>query len=66
MNAAKGSMEKPIAAVINELVAQRKAAHAMMEEMEPAMMADGRPHGGTRHEGRDVPDDEAAAGSTPQ
>jgi hypothetical protein len=39
MNAAKGSMEKPIAAVINELVAQRKAAHAMMEEMEPAMMA---------------------------
>jgi Skp family chaperone for outer membrane proteins len=44
MNAAKGSkevdaMEKPMAAVINELVAQRKASRAMMMEMQPAMMA---------------------------
>jgi hypothetical protein len=43
MNAAKGStkvgaMEKPMAAVINELVAQRKAFHSMMMEMQPAMM----------------------------
>ncbi len=44
MNAAKDSkepdaMEKPMAAVINELVAQRKATRAMMMEMQPAMMA---------------------------
>jgi Skp family chaperone for outer membrane proteins len=44
MNAAKGSkevdaLEKPMAAVINELVAQRKASRAMMMEMQPAMMA---------------------------
>ncbi len=43
MNAAKESketdaMEKPMAAVINELVAQQKAARSMMMEMEPAMM----------------------------
>jgi hypothetical protein len=43
MNAAKGSKEvdalaKPMAAVINELVAQRKASHSMMAEMQPAMM----------------------------
>jgi len=43
MNAAKGSkepdaMEKPMAAVINELVAQRKAMHSMMMEMQPEMM----------------------------
>ena len=43
MNAAKGStkadaMEKPMAAVINELVAQHKARHSMMMEMQPAMM----------------------------
>jgi Skp family chaperone for outer membrane proteins len=43
MNAAKGSkevdaLEKPMAAVINELVAQRKASHSMMSEMQPAMM----------------------------
>ncbi len=44
MNAAKGSkevdaMEKPMAAVLNELVAQRKALRSMMMEMQPAMMA---------------------------
>ena len=44
MNAAKGSkevdaMEKPMAAVITELVTQRKAMHSMMMEMQPAMMA---------------------------
>lgn len=44
MNAAKESkkadaMELPMAAVINELVAQRKAMRAMMEEMDTAMMA---------------------------
>jgi len=44
MNAAKGSkevdaLEKPIAAVVNELVAQRKALSSMMMEMQPAMMA---------------------------
>ena len=44
MNAAKGSreagaMEKPMAAVINELVAQRKALGSMMMEMQPTMMA---------------------------
>ena len=44
MNAAKGSkevdaLEKPMAAVINELVAQRKASRSMMMEMQPAMMA---------------------------
>ncbi|MHB1047337.1 MAG: heavy metal-binding domain-containing protein [Thermoanaerobaculia bacterium] len=44
MNAAKGSreagaMEKPMAAVINELVAQRKALGSMMMETQPTMMA---------------------------
>ena len=41
MNAAKPEvdMEKAMAAVINELVAQRKASRAMMMEMQPAMMA---------------------------
>jgi Skp family chaperone for outer membrane proteins len=44
MNAAKGSkepdaLEKPMAAVINELVVQRKAFLSMMMEMQPAMMA---------------------------
>jgi Skp family chaperone for outer membrane proteins len=44
MNAAKGSkevdaLEKPMAAVINELVAQRKALRSMMMEMQPTMMA---------------------------
>ncbi len=43
MNAAKGSkevdaMEKPMAAVLNELVAQRKALRSMMMEMQPAIM----------------------------
>jgi hypothetical protein len=43
MNAAKGSkevdsLEKPMAAVLNELVAQRKALRSMMMEMQPAMM----------------------------
>ncbi len=43
MNAAKNSkapdaMEKPMAAVINELVVQRKAARTMMMEMQPQMM----------------------------
>lgn len=43
MNAAQGSkdvdaLEKPIAAVINELVAQQKARRAMMMEMQPKMM----------------------------
>ncbi len=32
-------MEKPMAAVINELVAQRKASHAMMMEMQSEMTA---------------------------
>lgn len=44
MNAAKGSkeadaMEKPMAAVINELVAQRKVSHSMTKEMDAAMIA---------------------------
>jgi len=38
MNAAHGS-KKTMVAVINELVAQRKARHSMMMEMQPAMMA---------------------------
>jgi hypothetical protein len=33
-----GAMEKSMAAVINELVAQRKAFLSMMTEMQPAMM----------------------------
>jgi len=37
MNAAHGS-KKTMVAVINELVAQRKAFHSMMMEMQPAMM----------------------------
>ena len=44
MNAAQGSkkvdaMEKTMVAVINELVAQRKASHSMTMEMQSAMMA---------------------------
>ena len=44
MNAAKEStapdaMEKPMAAVINELVSQRKTMRSMAMEMQPAMMA---------------------------
>ncbi len=44
MNAAKDSkerdaMEKPMAAVLNELVAQSKRSHTMMMEMQPEMMA---------------------------
>jgi hypothetical protein len=44
MNAAKGSkerdaLEKPMAAVLDELVAQRKSSHSMMMEMQPEMMA---------------------------
>jgi len=44
MNAAKGSkepdaLEKPMAAVLNELVTQRKAFLSMMTEMQPKMMA---------------------------
>ena len=44
MNAAKGSktvdaLEKPMMAVINELVAQHKAARSMMMAMQPEMMA---------------------------
>ena len=44
MNAAKGSkevdaMEKPMAAVLNELVAQRKALRSMTMGMQPVMMA---------------------------
>jgi len=40
MNAAQGSTEKErsMAAVLNELVVQRKASHAMMMEMQPEMM----------------------------
>ncbi len=43
MNAAKASkdvdaLERPMAAVLNELVAQRKATRSMMMEMEPEMM----------------------------
>jgi Skp family chaperone for outer membrane proteins len=44
MNAAEGpnkadAMEKPMAAVINQLVAEQKASRSMMMEMQPAMMA---------------------------
>jgi hypothetical protein len=44
MNAAKdsreaGALEKPMAAVLNELVAQRKVLHSMMTEMQCPMMA---------------------------
>jgi hypothetical protein len=48
MNAAKGSTEKErtMMAVLNELVAQRKAAHSMMMEMQPGMMAHGMRHMG--------------------
>jgi hypothetical protein len=50
MNAAKESkvpdaMEKPMAAVITELVAQRKASQAMMMEMQPSMMEHMHMHG---------------------
>ena len=41
MNAATGSTEKErsMAAVLNELVAQRKSTHSMMMEMQPEMTA---------------------------
>lgn len=44
MNAARSSrkrdaLEQPMAAVLTELVAQRKASHAMMMKMQPEMMA---------------------------
>lgn len=53
MNAAKSSkevdaLEKPMAAVINELVAQRKASRAMMMEMQPEMMGHMAHHMGMR------------------
>ncbi len=43
MNAAlksdrRDALEKPMAAVINELVAERKESRSMMMEMQPAMM----------------------------
>ncbi len=51
MNFAKGSnaidaMEKPMAAVINELVAQRKATRTMMMEMQHEMMGHMGHHAG--------------------
>ena len=65
MNAAKRSkevdaMEKPMAAVINELVAQRKAFRSMMMEMQPAMMEHMMHHmeHGRRKGRNGVPDDE--------
>lgn len=56
MNAAKTSkatdaMEKPMAAVLNELVAQRKAQRAMMMEMEPEMMGHMSRHMGMKMHG---------------
>ncbi len=56
MNAAKTSkapdaMEKPMAAVLNELVAQRKAQRTMMMEMQPEMMAHMRHHMGMQMHG---------------
>ena len=56
MNAAKTSkapdaMEKPMAAVLNELVAQRKAQRAMMMEMQPEMMAHMGRHMGMKMHG---------------
>ena len=56
MNAAKTSkapdaMEKPMAAVLNELVAQRKAQRAMMKEMQPEMMAHMGRHMGMKMHG---------------
>ncbi len=49
MNATKicdeaDAMDKPMAAVLTELVAQRKASRAMMMEMQPEMMAHMRHH----------------------
>lgn len=56
MNAAKTSnapdaMEKPMAAVLNELVAQRKAQRAMMTEMQPEMMGHMSRHMGMKMHG---------------
>ena len=56
MNAAKTSkapdaMEKPMAAVLNELVAQRKAQRAMMMEMQPEMMGHMSRHMGMKMHG---------------
>ena len=56
MNAAKTSkatdaMEKPMAAVLNELVAQRKAQRAMMMEMQPEMMSHMGRHMGMKMHG---------------
>ncbi len=56
MNAAKTSkapdaMEKPMAAVLNELVAQRKAHRTMMMEMQPEMMSHMGRHMGMKMHG---------------
>jgi hypothetical protein len=56
MNAAKTSkapdaMEKPMAAVLGELVAQRKAQRAMMMEMQPEMMGHMSRHMGMKMHG---------------
>ena len=58
MNAAKTSkapdaMEKPMAAVLNELVAQRKAQRAMMMEMQPGMMSHMGRHMGMKMHGEE-------------
>jgi len=61
-------MEKPMAAVLNELVAQRKAMHSMMMEMQPAMMAHMMHHmhmqGAKGSHG--LPDDEGGQASEPK
>lgn len=50
MNAVTGATEKEraMAALLNELVAQRKASHSMMMEMQPEMMAHMMRHMGMR------------------
>lgn len=67
MNATKGSKEKAMAAVLTELVAQRKAQHAMRQEMEPAMMAhmSGQMDGHGKH-GAMCPMMKQAAGTAPK
>ena len=70
MNAAKDSkkadaLELPMAAVINELVAQRKVMRSMMEEMQPAMMEHMMGHKGM-HDGKGSMDcPMAKTGKTP-
>jgi hypothetical protein len=44
-----GAMEKPMAAVINELVAQRKAMRSMMMEMQGGMMSHMMGHMHSQH-----------------